>query len=74
MYMLQGMNNLNPMKDIILTENDVPGAKLPFAAVEANNMKDLKRFLKCRGIPYAKQKKRVLVARLLFVYIFFSLL
>lgn len=36
---------------IVLSEGDVPGAKLPHENVEVNSNHQLKRWLECRGLP-----------------------
>lgn len=48
--------------DVVLTENDVPGAKLPKPNPEQNYVKDLKRWLVCHGQD-PQGNKTVLIAR-----------
>lgn len=46
-----------------LTEDDVPGAKLKFAKVQDHLVRDLKRWLACRGLTVSGNKN-ILVERL----------
>lgn len=48
--------------EITLSESDVPGAKLPKSTLELNLVKDLKRWLLCRG-QSVKGNKTMLIAR-----------
>ncbi|XP_034232766.1 ubiquitin carboxyl-terminal hydrolase 36-like [Thrips palmi] len=48
--------------DIVLSESDVPGAKLPNPTVEENVVRDLKRWLYCHG-QNVRGNKTALIAR-----------
>lgn len=48
--------------DIMLSESEVPGAKLPNPIVEENVVRDLKRWLYCHG-QKAQGNKTELIAR-----------
>lgn len=42
---------------VTLGVSDVPGAKLPHSKISANKKDDLKRWLRCRGLPVGGNKK-----------------
>jgi len=60
--LLQG-DSIDPAKEkVILTENDIPGAKIPRESVEQCSVVQLKRWLLCRGAK-TSGKKAALIAR-----------
>ncbi|KAK3736573.1 hypothetical protein QZH41_012851, partial [Actinostola sp. cb2023] len=62
--LLQG-DSIDPAKEkVILTENDIPGAKIPRESVEQCSVVQLKRWLLCRGAK-TSGKKAALIARVI---------
>ncbi len=52
--------------DPILTENDVMGAALDINNLDSYTVEDLKRWLKCRGLPTKKFRKNHLIKMYVF--------
>ena len=65
-------SNSDNSKNVVvsLSEDDIPGAKLPREIPEQCNVQQLKRWLSCRGALVSGKKKTQLIAR--FVYTFIS--
>ena len=61
------------VKQIVLTEEDIPGAKLPRGNAEECTVPQLRRWLLCRGVKISG-KKAELVKRFVCTMLFYQIL